>query len=315
MAHHNVPPATMDTSVLVAMMSKTVQLDSIVRALALSIAQLVPIIITKLLVLSKIALLVLLVSYAQKKELLTLAALLLVTQDLTVLEEILIFPRKVVLLDHSALKVLASLQLVLLAMTVMELTLIHAMQEMYARLDPKFFLVLKVISVTRTSQNIQSVAKEVHQISEFLLKMKMNAQIVKMKFAMQLALEGLLMRLILLVLVDISATMELTDQTLGNVLKDQCAQATVQLRKNALREHSRHQRVKWSATFVLTDSFARLTLLILLPIHVQEVATANKRSRLSVRRVHGLVLQRKSTNHLAIYAQMVKRALSEEFQI
>jgi len=289
----NVLPATRDTSVLVVMMSKTVQLDSIAQALAHSTVQPVHTIIIQLLVLWKIALHVLLVSFAQKKEPQTQTMLLLATQDPIVLGEILIFHKKVVLLEHSALPDQASLQLVLLDMTVMEPTLVNAKQETFAKSDLKFFLVLKVISVTRASQNIQSVAKEVHPISVFLLWMKTNAQVVRMKCAMQLVLEGLLTTSILLVWVDISVIQELTDQISRNALKDQCVQVTAQQQKNALREHSKHRRVNWSATFVLTDSFARMTLLILLSIHVQKAATAAKRSRLSVQRALGLVSKRK----------------------
>jgi len=275
------------------MMSKTVQLDSIAQALAHSTVQPVHTIIIQLLVLWKIALHVLLVSFAQKKEPQTQTMLLLATQDPIVLGEILIFHKKVVLLEHSALPDQASLQLVLLDMTVMEPTLVNAKQETFAKSDLKFFLVLKVISVTRASQNIQSVAKEVHPISVFLLWMKTNAQVVRMKCAMQLVLEGLLTTSILLVWVDISVIQELTDQISHNALKDQCVQVTAQQQKNALREHSKHRRVNWSATFVLTDSFARMTLLILLSIHVQKAATAAKRSRLSVQRALGLVSKRK----------------------
>ena len=96
-AHLNVLPATRDMSASVAIKSKTVQLESTARALVLSIVPPERTIVTQLLVLSKTASLVLLVLSAQKKGLQTLAKQLHVLQDLTVLEEILIFRRKAVL--------------------------------------------------------------------------------------------------------------------------------------------------------------------------------------------------------------------------
>jgi len=200
-------------------------------------------------------------------------------------------------------------------MTVMEPTPVHALQEMYAKSDLKFCLVPKVTTVSRLSQSIQSVVIEVNQTSESLVQMKTHAQVVQMKFAMRLVLEELSTISILLAWAVISVILQLIDQTSSNALKDQCVQAIVQRPKYAPREHSKHRRVKWSATFVLTDSFARLTLLIRLPIHVQRVATVAELSRLSVQKALGLVSKRKLAIYLAIYVPMEKRALSEEFPI